>query len=328
MNDSLQIGIPVDKKDIFWGNSPRIRKKIMMENTLMKATGSLHVLGAGAVGLFHAHLFAKRFPGKVTLLKRNPQRDRTNIIFNSFESSKETSECILEQIGKSNNPIHNLIVATRAYDAFNAVNSIRSRLEDANVLLLTNGVLRVRNDLNSLSINNMFLGVTTHGVVRNDEYEITHAGKGETWIDSRFKSYLDMDSVNNVTRQEMEKRALLKIAINACINPLTAILNCKNGQLTSETSKPLIREIAIEISKVTEFDPNYLEKVVEKVVLETRMNTNSMLVDVQNHRMTEIDYINGYISALGRDKGIPLVLNDLLTKLVHAKRIQTSYRIG
>ncbi len=40
---------------------------------------------------------------------------------------------------------------------------------------------------------------------------------------------------------------------------------------------------------------------------------------IQNHRLTEIDYINGYVSRKGKEFNINTPYNDLLTTLVHAK---------
>ncbi len=40
---------------------------------------------------------------------------------------------------------------------------------------------------------------------------------------------------------------------------------------------------------------------------------------IQHHRLTEIDYINGYVSKKGKEFNIPTPYNDLLTTIVHSK---------
>ncbi len=45
-----------------------------------------------------------------------------------------------------------------------------------------------------------------------------------------------------------------------------------------------------------------------------------MVQDVQRHRETEIRIINGAVSCLGKEKGIPTPCNDLILHLVLAKQ--------
>jgi 2-dehydropantoate 2-reductase len=283
----------------------------------------LHILGAGAIGLFHAHIYAKQLKVPVVLLKRKAVQSSATILVNTIESKKESSTCQVQEIGSSQEPIQNLVVSTRAYDALNAVKSIRSRLDDAHVILLTNGVVQVKKELETLGLKNITMGLTTHGVIRNSEFEITHTGRGETLMDSSFP--LKSNLIMPIDTKEMEEKAQLKVAINACINPLTALLHCKNGQLT--LSKRLIKSIAEEIATVTDFQVSYLEEAVETVCMNTSLNTNSMLVDILANRKTEIDYINGYFCELGKQKGTPLILNEFLVELIHAKRLESAYRI-
>jgi 2-dehydropantoate 2-reductase len=48
----------------------------------------------------------------------------------------------------------------------------------------------------------------------------------------------------------------------------------------------------------------------------TSQNRNSMLQDVEKGKRTEIDFINGAISNLGKRVGVKTPLNNLLTSLV------------
>jgi 2-dehydropantoate 2-reductase len=44
----------------------------------------------------------------------------------------------------------------------------------------------------------------------------------------------------------------------------------------------------------------------------------SMLQDVEAHRATEIDYLNGGIARFGRELGVPTPINEAITALVKA----------
>ena len=60
-----------------------------------------------------------------------------------------------------------------------------------------------------------------------------------------------------------------------------------------------------------------------EVCRKTGQNLSSMLQDVNNRRPTEIDSINGEISAAGRKLGIPTPVNDELIRKV--KDIELAY---
>jgi 2-dehydropantoate 2-reductase len=113
-----------------------------------------------------------------------------------------------------------------------------------------------------------------------------------------------------------------KLLINVGINALTAIQNCPNGHLlkSAELKKCLagaVREAA-EVAKakgvcLTE-DPVAATLEVCKA---TGKNISSMLQDVRNKRLTEIDAINGAVIAEARLLEIPTPINEELIRQVH-----------
>lgn len=164
--------------------------------------------------------------------------------------------------------------------------------------------------------------------------------------------------------REFQLRSLRKLVINACINPLTALADCKNGDLfgnpaamdamwsvcleagmvleaqvrehLSSSSSPststrslatLSAEDLILLSTETgepmlnpSLTPQALFQEVQRVARLTAANWSSMHSDLKHRRgSTEIDYINGYISALGRGYNIDTTANDLLTNLIKLK---------
>lgn len=170
-------------------------------------------------------------------------------------------------------------------------------------------------------------------------------------------------------------RALRKLIINACINPTTALVDCKNGELYGKPdATDLFRVLCTEASQVLEahardarasgdassadaehlsslpladlltqtdadglplldasLRPASVLRAVENTVQATAANWSSMHQDVQLRRAsTEIDYINGYLSELGRAYGIPTPANDALTALVKLKsrRLTGSWKRG
>lgn len=165
--------------------------------------------------------------------------------------------------------------------------------------------------------------------------------------------------------REFQLRSLRKLVINACINPLTALADCKNGDLFGNpAAMDAMWSICLEAGMVLEaqvrehlasssssstteraysptlsaedlmirstetgepmlhpsLTPQALFSEVQRVARLTAANWSSMHSDLKNRRgSTEIDYINGYISALGRGYNIDTTANDLLTNLVKLK---------
>ncbi|PWN49185.1 hypothetical protein IE53DRAFT_318075 [Violaceomyces palustris] len=171
---------------------------------------------------------------------------------------------------------------------------------------------------------------------------------------------------------KFQKRTLRKLAVNACINPITALVDCRNGELfKNENAVRVMRKLCHEIGMVLEargkrktrrgkqplhslsvkelivrndstgqpmLDPALLGpslfKEAERVTRLTSSNWSSMHADVHKSRRnsTEIDFINGYISALGRGYGIPTPYNDMMVDMIKMKsgrltRSQRSSRI-
>lgn len=103
---------------------------------------------------------------------------------------------------------------------------------------------------------------------------------------------------------------LEKLAVNCIINPLTVLLDARNGALLANHSldratRLLLAEISFVFCNLpelkgiptlaTRFSPERLENVVVGVATRTAGNISSMLQDVRRGVRTEIDYLNGYV---------------------------------
>lgn len=138
-----------------------------------------------------------------------------------------------------------------------------------------------------------------------------------------------------VTYTEFLVAQMDKLIANAVINPLTAIYECYNGELTSlKTLSYLINKIAGEVSAVlkaeyedilppevlgTVLNPNRLESIVLDVIMKTSENRSSMLQDIQTLKDTEVGHINGYIVRLGKKHHVGVLHNKMLMEMVNSK---------
>jgi 2-dehydropantoate 2-reductase len=143
-----------------------------------------------------------------------------------------------------------------------------------------------------------------------------------------------------------------KLAVNAVINPLTALLDCRNGDLfKSEQARELLIQICNEISEVyrtqmvaetqawlkdlqshgvdttntatPSFPESLTSEALQAEVLRaaavTRRNISSTLQDIRRGRHTEINFLNGYLVDIGREHGVNTPVNSALTNLVRLK---------
>lgn len=119
-----------------------------------------------------------------------------------------------------------------------------------------------------------------------------------------------------------------KLAINAGINPLTALLEIPNGELLERPrARRVMGEAARETAAVAaangvEFPYSDPALAAESVAERTSKNESSMLQDVRRGAPTEIDAINGAIVREGRRLGVPTPVNWTLWNLVRAKAHQ------
>jgi 2-dehydropantoate 2-reductase len=137
---------------------------------------------------------------------------------------------------------------------------------------------------------------------------------------------------------KLQNTLLNKLVINCCINPLTALLNCRNGQLFGNPpAHRLMVGICGEAAAVLKAhwqnnpatDSNTLgppptaaalELQVLRVARSTAANYSSMLWDVRKGKPTEIEFMNGYLSRLGQQYGVKTPCNDTLVDLIRLKR--------
>lgn len=127
---------------------------------------------------------------------------------------------------------------------------------------------------------------------------------------------------------------LEKLSANAVMNPITALLNVPNGALAhnpalSMVQRMLLAEISLVLRGLPELEgiPNVhlrfsaqrLEHFVLGIIALTAENSSSMREDFRHFKMTEIDFINGYIVRRGEEQGIKCAVNFMLMHLVKGK---------
>lgn len=119
-----------------------------------------------------------------------------------------------------------------------------------------------------------------------------------------------------------------KVAYNAALNPLSALLDVPYGALpessdTRQIMEQVIRELyavagAMGVAMQPDNADGYLTHFYTELVPPTAAHYASMREDLRHGRRTEVDALNGAIVRFGAQHGLPCPANTFLTQLIHA----------
>jgi 2-dehydropantoate 2-reductase len=116
-----------------------------------------------------------------------------------------------------------------------------------------------------------------------------------------------------------------KVVFNAATNPVGALTRLTHGRACERPDlRALISGLveegrAVAAAEGVSFDSDpeaMIDHAARKDVAYD--HRASMLQDVEARRGTEVEYLNGALSKLGRGHGVPTPLNDMVTALVEA----------
>jgi 2-dehydropantoate 2-reductase len=172
-------------------------------------------------------------------------------------------------------------------------------------------------------------GVTTLGAALVAPGTVRSNGRGEITLEaharlSALETKLRVAQFDIKVVEDLQPMVWGKLVINAAINPLTALLRVKNGELLStSTARELMGNLACETASVAKaFDVelpfSVPERAVEDVAKNTADNISSMLQDILRGAPTEVDVINGMVIRLGKQKNVPTLFNQVVWSLVKA----------
>jgi 2-dehydropantoate 2-reductase len=263
-----------------------------------------HILGVGSIGGLFAHRL-NAGGADVRLLSRDVNESHRLLTLSTDpDPAIHLFDC--ESV-EDTAAIDNLLITTKSWGAHNAIKRIQHRLTECTVVVaMMNGMQHV-DDLKSLvPETQLFLASTTAGCHRSGDTWVP-AGAGKTIIGTDIEQSAPtwlgcwQQGVPNLSwRADMTERLIEKVAINCCINPLTAVHRVRNGELLSELHKDQLNIVIHEVSSVLE-DLGYptlsidLGQRVHEVMTDTAENRSSMLNDVMAGRRTEADAIMGWL---------------------------------
>lgn len=265
--------------------------------------------------------------------------------------------------------IHNLIVSVKAFNTVDALKRVAHRLTPQSSILFIQNGMGIIEEVNELVFPDpatrpqYVLGVITHGVYRKKAFSHVHGGHGTTALAILPRNIKEIKPdfepsalylLRTMTRTpvlaavgfaptDLLQIQIEKLAVNAVINPLTALMGCLNGDLLHRPSiSRVIRLLLAEISHVIRslpelqgvpnvqmrFDIKRLEAQVIGIAHKTAGNKSSTLQDISQGKLTEIEYITGFLVRRGEEVGIQCVLNYMLKHMIKTKERMEGERHG
>jgi 2-dehydropantoate 2-reductase len=289
-----------------------------------------HILGAGSLGTLWATRLARAgFP--VTLLLRNAQRLAAYEAVGGLtlvEAGHSQHIALPAQSLEACEPISRLLLACKAYDALSAIQAVAPRLAaDAELILLQNGLGSQDAVAAHVPHARCIRASSTEGAYRDGDFRVVFAGQGQTWLGDPdnptppvWLSELASAGIPHQWSLDIQARLWRKLALNCAINPLTVLLDCRNGELAEHGAevKALCAELDLLLRTQGHAEAAVgLHEEVFKVIQATAANYSSMHQDVAGGRRTEIAYLLGYACTAARRLGLVLpYLNDLQQRLL------------
>jgi len=200
---------------------------------------------------------------------------------------------------------------------------------DGVALTLQNGLGNLEILTEALGAERCALGVTTSGATLLGPGRARAGGAGPVHMAAHPRLGIlvgELHAAGFAVLEVEDVESLLwgKLAVNAAINPLTALLGIPNGELLARPhARDLMAAAAQEVVAVAaalgiRLPAEKADEQAFEVARRTAHNRSSMLQDVERKAPTEIDAICGAVVNAGRRRGVPTPVNFALGSMVQA----------
>lgn len=291
----------------------------------MDASNEYAVVGAGPVGTLVAAALAENAIPFIWIV-RSPER-RTQLAELSVQFPEGSRSFGLEQ-AEIRPGADGLRRASRVFLAVKAQN-VREVLDalpghpPASVVCIGNGLQRGPQGVGLLYGG----GFLNSGVlVTNHDNRLVVGGLDSspqdwTWV----AQVLNCSFLATTASARIQELMWHKLAINCVVNPLTAMLDCDNGDLLGRLHGPLVQAILNETHAVMTYVLEPMVSVpttaelllaIKDVLRATRYNSSSMREDLRRGRETEIHQINGAVIDEGARLGLFCPVNAQVVDMI------------
>ncbi|MEM9687409.1 MAG: 2-dehydropantoate 2-reductase [Bacteroidota bacterium] len=232
-------------------------------------------------------------------------------------------------------PVDLVLVLVKSYQTVSAARQAHMLLSGNSAfnmaLTLQNGAGNLEKMEAVLGISRVLAGITTQAANMIKPGIVHDTGPGTIYLGGPASQLEKIKKLSELFKKagfqvqlsdDIQSLIWGKLAVNAGINTLTAILNQLNGYIgENEVTRRLMFRLAHETAAVAAAQhikmpyPD-IEKQLMIVSRATRANTSSMLKDVLRNAPTEIDAICGEIIKKGKQYSIPTPVNNIVFNMI------------
>ena len=290
----------------------------------------VQIIGAGAVGLLVASFLAElkwdvrlvcRRQEQVSLLNRNLKRESASGNITEVNVTASTTIC---------NDVDLTVVAVKSGQLKEIIHELPKQTP---TIFLQNGLAHY-DVVASLTWQNVAFGSAQFGALKVADNVVSHRGVGVlklAYLKANTFDFLapilhsNCDDFPVILEDNAERMLIEKAIYNSLINPLTALLRLKNGELlTNEHAYKLLNCLHTELAQCF---PNESPSFKEVVALceRTAFNTSSMLSDHLAKKKSEAPAILGALIERAHKKGVQLNTLETIYELLLAKELQEEF---
>ncbi len=307
----------------------------------MSSTGRrITILGAGAVGSALGGFLA-RAGHSVTLVGRSitpgSHLERicaTGLVTEGILGEFRTTPAVADRLPEGADAPDLIILTVKSFDTLQAAEQIRAAGATCPVLHLQNGIGNYEILRDVLTPGRVLTGMIIIGfvvpvpgrvrvTVYGGDIKIGRMSPGGPPGDLEAVRALFQGTPLPVTVvPDIQSQLWAKLLYNCALNPLGAILGVPYGRLLSSETQAIIRDLLAEAFAVAEAEgvplfwadsEQYRAYLVGTQIPATADHFPSMSADLKKGRKTEINFLNGAVTALARARGIAVPVNATLT---------------
>lgn len=293
------------------------------------------VVGAGAMGCYFGGMLIKA-GNRVSLIDVNPEQIATinsrGLILETDQGRSElparaflAQECV--------EPADIVILFTKTMHTDAAMASVTHLLTPGTVILsLQNGLgnaerIQAFHDASRIAVGTTLVPadlqgpghVVSHG--RSSSRMMDLNTDCPDWVETLAEIF-NAAGLNTELDRDIHAVIWSKVAFNAALNAVCAITGATPGPVGQvKDAMAMVRNVVHETVQAGQasgiaLDEAHIWQNVEMAVREQPNHKPSMLQDIENGRITEIDAINGAVVDIATRQGIPAPVNQTLVQLV------------
>ena len=237
-------------------------------------------------------------------------------------------------------PVDAIIIMCKATALEKALTNAKNIIGDKTMLMSFQNGIGHEAIMQKIAGKEKVLGGTTTqasnvlgpGHIKNHAALPSWIGEYEGGMSDRVKDLAETFTAHNletIAVPDIKKRKWMKLFALTAIGPLSSIFDLHHTDLyisnkNQEVSRELGKKIILETREVAKADgvdvtENECLEMFNKIVDSKQTNKSSMCFDILNKRKTEIDFINGAVSKIGKGHGVKTPMNDLMYKMIMVK---------